>query len=185
MAYSRIIALLAGKGTFTFRSKEDRFLYVDLLETTTFDHLPRGKIVGLALMTEARLYDPILDGQNPWASGPYIYQISSTVRLTNPVPCKGNLGLIHLALDIQESIRSQPVVSEWIDELKNKYEFIWGDEDFRALTIKQPPVEAILCGEKTVENRNRSLFSLYPPSISKITNNKISIKPENNPASKK
>jgi hypothetical protein len=65
--------------------------------------------------------------------------------------------LFTLPKDVQEQIKAQPGVQETLEKwsLLGK-----GNDDLRALSIRQPPVEAILQGTKKVENRSRSVFKV-------------------------
>lgn len=156
----RIVALLAGKSKYAYRDERDRELYESIMNAEQLKTLPRGVIVGLMLIDQAGTQDD-LKINTPWAFGPYLYHIKSVIRLPSPISYKGNLGLIHIDNNIQDIILKQPGVMEQIQEWKDVSPgLVWGDESLRALTIKQPPAEAIMSGHKTVENRTRSIFRI-------------------------
>jgi hypothetical protein len=147
----RIILLHAATTPYKFISDMDRALYEAAIGSS-FTSLPTGKIVGLALVDK---YDPIRHGENEWyIQGSYGYWIQDVIRLQEPIPCKGRLSLFHVPEEIQFDIRTREEVAEKLAEWEKVC--LWGSE-LRAVSIRQPPIEAILLGQKKIENRSRSI----------------------------
>jgi hypothetical protein len=151
----RIIVLHASSSPYIFQSKEDRCLYETLLKSTDFKSLSKRAIVGLALVD---LYDPSRHGESEWyIPGSHGYWIQEVIRLPEPIPHKGKLGLFFLPEDVQQTIRRCEKVRDTLDAWEKQCE--WGT-GLRAVSIRQPPIEAILRGKKNVENRSRSIFKV-------------------------
>jgi hypothetical protein len=150
----RIIVLHAASSPYLFQSEADRRLYETALERKEFKSLPKSAIVGLALVDR---YDRTRHGESDWyIPGSHGYWIQDVIRL-EPIPHKGKLGLFFLPEDVQDAIRKNDVVRHTLDEWGKQC--AWG-EDLRAVSIRQPPIEAILQGKKNVENRSRSIFKV-------------------------
>lgn len=160
----RIILLHAATTPYKFISETDRALYEAAIGSS-FTSLPTGKIVGLALVDK---YDPNRHGENEWyIQGSYGYWIQDVIRLQEPIPCKGKLSLFHVPEEIQSDIRTREEIVEKLAEWEKVSS--WGTvcsscgswtSDLRAVSIRQPPVEAILSGHKKIENRSRSIFKV-------------------------
>lgn len=155
----RIIAILAGQALYTFRNEEDQQLYQTAFGHSDWKSLPRGCIVGLALIDEAGPYDATLHN-DPFAFGPYLYHINDVVALEQTIPYKGNLGLLSLTEDVCTQIKSQESVRAKVEEWRQLYPEVWGHEQLCGISIRQPPAEAIMKGVKKYENRTRSILSI-------------------------
>lgn len=168
----RIIAIVSGKALYSFRNEEDRLLYETSLQHSNWKELPRGCIVGLALIDDAGPYDPSCH-TDPFAFGPYVYHIKDVVPLETPISYKGNLGLLKITDDIQTLVMSQVSVAEKIQTWLKEEKEVWGHEQLHGISIRQPPAEAIIKGMKTYENRSRSMFSIKNKISSKKTQTHI------------
>jgi hypothetical protein len=155
----RIIAILAGQSLYKFRNEADQELYQVALGHSDWKSLPRGCIVGLALIDEAGPYDATIH-DNPFAFGPYLYHINDVVALEQTIPYKGNLGLLTLTEDVCTQIKSQESVHTKVAEWCQLYPEVWGHEQLCGISIRQPPAEAIMKGVKRYENRTRSMFPI-------------------------
>jgi hypothetical protein len=151
----KIIVLHAATTPYKYLDENDKRLYESTLDAAPLKTLPKSQIVGIALVEK---YHPLVHGENEWyIKGNVGYWIEAVFRLETPIPFKGKLSLFTLPKDVQEQIKAQPGVQETLEKwsLLGK-----GNDDLRALSIRQPPVEAILQGMKKVENRSRSVFKV-------------------------
>ena len=152
----RIIVLHAATTPYKYVDENDKLRYDPILIKAPLKTLPKSQIVGIALVEK---YHPLVHGETEWYfKGDVGYWIEDVFRLETPIPYKGKLSLFTLTKEVQEQIKTQPGVQERLEKwslLKAN-----GADDLRALSIRQPPVEAILQGTKKVENRSRSVFKV-------------------------
>lgn len=151
----RIIVLHAASTLYKYVDEEDKKRYESIVHDTPVKTLPKSHIVGLALVDS---YHPLVHGETEWYfKGDVGYWMEDVIRLEQPIPYKGKLSLFKISQDIQDQIKSQP----GIEERLRKWSLLAngnGVTDLRGLSIRQPPVEAILQGTKKVENRSRCVF---------------------------
>jgi len=160
----RIIAILAGKALYTFRNEDDRLLYETSLHHSNWKALPRGSIVGIALVDDACAYDASIH-TDPFAFGPYVYHIKDVVPLDIPISYKGNLGLNKLTEEVHAQVMSQQSVQDKIATWIKEEQEVWGQDQLHGISIRQPPAEAIVRGIKKYENRSRSMFSIVQKKV--------------------
>ena len=152
----RIIILHAASTPYKFVDETDKQRYDTILQSKPLKMLPKSQIVGLALVDK---YHPLIHGETEWYfKDNFGYWIEDVIRLEEPIPYKGKLSLFTISQDVQEQIKIQPGVQDRLE----KWRLLCGksEESLRALSIRQPPVEAILQGVKRVENRSRSVFKV-------------------------
>lgn len=71
------------------------------VDPSPFEQIPGGTIVAIVDMVSCEPFAPspsLLDPSpspiaDPWAFGPFCFRLTNVVRLSVPVPCKGQLGL--------------------------------------------------------------------------------------------
>ena len=156
----RIILLHAAATPYKYVDEADKQRYESILQTRPLKMLPKSQIVGLALVDK---YHPLVHGETEWYfKGNVGYWIEDVIRLDEPIAYKGKLSLFSISDEVQEQIKAQPGVQERLE----KWRLLCNGkesnplEPLRALSIRQPPVEAILQGTKRVENRSRSVFKV-------------------------
>lgn len=67
-----------------------------------------GVIEGLAEVTKYRrptVAEEARTGGNPWAFGPWVWELGRVVRLLTPIPWRGGQGLRQLPLDLERQLR--------------------------------------------------------------------------------
>ena len=132
-------------------------------ELKDMEDLENGKILGCMLVDDVQWYTSDMGRKERWAVGPLCYHIKDVFRLSTGIDAQGKLGTWSIpkkqykVILEEESVKKK--LKQWEDET--------GDELYKengalysAITIKQPFVEAILCGIKKVENRKRPIFRL-------------------------
>ncbi|QEG40407.1 ASCH domain-containing protein [Roseimaritima ulvae] len=71
------------------------------IDGSPFEQIPGGAIVAVVDMVRCEAFCPapsLLDPSpvpiaDPWAFGPYCFRLANVIKLPQPVPCKGQLGL--------------------------------------------------------------------------------------------
>lgn len=71
--------------------------FIERLGIAVPDDLPRGCILGVVTLTG--IVDPSECRDDPFAEGPFCWQLESPVKLAQPVPFRGQLGLFDLPVE--------------------------------------------------------------------------------------
>lgn len=72
--------------------------FIERLGLLVPDDLPRGCILGVVTLTD--IIDPSECDDDPFAEGPFCWQLSFPVKLERPVPFRGQLGLFDLPTEV-------------------------------------------------------------------------------------
>ena len=82
------------------------------------DHLTISAAIGIADILDIHTLNPSLES-NPWAFGPYCWQLANGRLFKEPIPCKGKLNLYAPDDDLAAKIRKQMSTATALDLDKN------------------------------------------------------------------
>ncbi len=85
------------------------------------DDLIMGEILGLIIIDKAFWFNPNINMNNSWITGPFCYNILDVYKFEKGFKVRGNVGLWKIPLKVLQKIYSEQIISDKINKWQKQF----------------------------------------------------------------